>query len=459
MAKCNIQIQFDRANRTYKLGEAITGTLEVLPGADIRCRKITLTPRWTTHGTGEQESAEGEGQVLPGAELRNNQQVSFPFAFPAPSGPLSYTGDLFQIAWYLKAVADLPLALDAEAEERFTLAHGDPAAAPDPWAAPVAFNPFAAALSEQKKLTGRKTPHPAVYSALSLVPMLIGLPILFTVGWYVFTRREEIFAGDWGGSAILGLFALFALGSFARGFRRLMLKKRRAAQTLIDTRPFEPGSRLPRLPGKYWEKPWAGDSPRGWAKVVFTLILAGIGYFLLLVSLAAILARGASALSLALIVLLVLGVALTSATLRGVMASLRLLRARWKLGRVDVNLTPPDLRCRDDLYCSVEFRPPAPVRLKRAVARLEAFEVADYKSKKKRITETRPIHEHEVALAADRSLLTQESVLLTATITVPADAPPTFLAADHKILWFVVVRIELVGGTQWSRIIPTFVRP
>ncbi|MBZ5514748.1 MAG: hypothetical protein LAN62_07870, partial [Acidobacteriia bacterium] len=208
----------DRPDRTYKPGEKITGSVVVSVGPDCQCRKITLTPTWTTRGGGIEDSASAEGQVLPGAVWHDVEEVSYPFEFRAPSGPLSHRGgDLFEIAWSLQAVADMPLGFDATAEEWFNLEH---------------------------------------------LPRLLALPILFLLGWYVYARREQIFRGDLIGWVILALITLSILSAISKIFRRAMLRRRRVAQNQLSTRPLEPGEKPPQPPGKYWEKPWATDSPR-----------------------------------------------------------------------------------------------------------------------------------------------------------------------------------------------------
>jgi hypothetical protein len=85
MAKCSLEIKLDCPDRTYKPGEKITGTVVVTVGPDCRCRKITLTPTWTTRGGGIEDSASAEGQVLPGAVWHDVEEVSYPFKFRAKS--------------------------------------------------------------------------------------------------------------------------------------------------------------------------------------------------------------------------------------------------------------------------------------------------------------------------------------------------------------------------------------
>ncbi|MBZ5516465.1 MAG: hypothetical protein LAN62_16765, partial [Acidobacteriia bacterium] len=77
-------------------------------------------------------------------------------------------------------------------------------------------------------------------------------------------------------------------------FRRAMLRRRRVAQNQLSTRPLEPGEKPPQPPGKYWEKPWATDSPRGWAKIILTLAFSALGLIFLLTGAIAFLGRAAA---------------------------------------------------------------------------------------------------------------------------------------------------------------------
>lgn len=122
-AKCVIEIRFDRENLTYKPGERITGTVEILPGADMRCRKVTLTARWAARGKGPEDAADAETIYLPGGAWRNNEKVTHTFDFPAPRGPITYNGVLFKVGWQIRATADVH-GSDATTSEDFTLLPG-----------------------------------------------------------------------------------------------------------------------------------------------------------------------------------------------------------------------------------------------------------------------------------------------------------------------------------------------
>ncbi len=124
MAKCDLQIVFDRADRTYKIGEKITGSVRVTVKEDCECRKLTIARQWYASGQGESDQATPEEeQVIFSGAWRAGQTAAYPFEIAAPRGPLSYHGALFNVGWQLRASADIP-GIDATTSEDFTLLPG-----------------------------------------------------------------------------------------------------------------------------------------------------------------------------------------------------------------------------------------------------------------------------------------------------------------------------------------------
>jgi hypothetical protein len=109
-----------------------------------------------------------------------------------------------------------------------------------------------------------------------------------------FDRPDRVFRGNWEGPIISTLITLAVLSTTAKTFWRAMLRKRRMVQNQLSTRPLEPGEKPPQPPAKYWERPWATDSPRGWAKIVTTLTLNALGLIILLTAAIAFLGRTAA---------------------------------------------------------------------------------------------------------------------------------------------------------------------
>lgn len=64
MAKCDLKIALDRADRSYAGGEKVTGTVEMHPDADVVSYALTLTREWRTHGRGNKTSGGAESVTL-----------------------------------------------------------------------------------------------------------------------------------------------------------------------------------------------------------------------------------------------------------------------------------------------------------------------------------------------------------------------------------------------------------
>jgi hypothetical protein len=481
VAKCVIEIKFDRVDRTYRPGERITGTVEILPGAQCVCRKITLEPRWEARGVGPQDSACGEGAVLPGGIWVNNEIISLKFDLPAPAGPISYQGESFEVAWLLDVKADISLATDASAVEGFTLVHGQHDAAAPSFQITDAYNPFSALAPELQATTSGRDKPPAFYSALGLIPRYLALPIVGAILGYFVGMRQEYFEEGYEGAIVWGLIILFGSLVLAGRFRRKMLDKRREAENRQLVRDTAAASAHPRLPGKYWLNRPPDDSQHGWARSIFSLSLGAFGLLLIAVGTIHFLFNGWTPESTGFLGAVLLGLLTVGVEFRLCMAAWRFVKTQLALGPVEVLFSPDHFGCGDDLYVNVEFRPSKPVRISRATATLEAFEIAESffkhyrprdaeeimerltsmhrQAKKHRFARVRPVRSHAVTLAENRSLLPQEGSGLSGKISLPADSPSTLLALEHKVLWFLAIRLDLADGIRWSKDIPIFVRP
>jgi len=126
MSKCELHIVFDHDDRTYKLGEAITGKIQILAHEAFHCRKITLICAWRTQGRGNKASGGEEGMAFAeDAKFQSGELKEYPFQFAARRGPVSYQGHYLNVEWYLRAQVDIPIAVDVIREEKFMLAAGD----------------------------------------------------------------------------------------------------------------------------------------------------------------------------------------------------------------------------------------------------------------------------------------------------------------------------------------------
>ncbi len=124
MAKCDLQIVFGRDDRTYKIGEKITGSVRVTAKEDCECRKLTIARQWYTSGPGKSDRATPEEeQVIFSGPWRAGQTADYPFEIEAPRGPLTYHGALFNVVWQIRASANIP-GIDEKTSEDFALLAG-----------------------------------------------------------------------------------------------------------------------------------------------------------------------------------------------------------------------------------------------------------------------------------------------------------------------------------------------
>jgi hypothetical protein len=127
MAKCDLHIVFDDEDRTYKIGETVSGKIQILAHDELQCRKITLIRAWKTRGRGNQASGGEEEMVFAeGEKFFAGEVKEFPFLFSSLHGPVSYQGDLLNVEWHLRGQVDISRAADVVAEEKFLLVPGQP---------------------------------------------------------------------------------------------------------------------------------------------------------------------------------------------------------------------------------------------------------------------------------------------------------------------------------------------
>lgn len=480
-SRCLIEIQIDRPDYVYKPGERITGKIEILPGADQKCRKVTLTMRWVARGKGPEDSADHETIPFPGGAWRNNEKVTHAFDLAAPRAPLSYEGDSFDVRWYLVAEADLPVTKDALAVRKFTLAHGPETPKEDfSWQTSGAYNPFAALGSETAKATGPRQRSPAFYTALSWVPGLLLIPFLAVIVLCFIGLHELEPDREYLGDVIWSLVFIAALYTAAAIFRRKALAKRRDAQNRQNVLPPNTGDPAPRPPGKFWLKVPPDDSQRGWPRSIASLSFGGVGLLLMVVGIINVVLRSWGPESAAFLAASIGGMVIAFIVKRGLLPSWRFIKTQMGMGHVEVGIIPEKIRCGDEVHVYVDFRTSLPVQIKGATATLEAYEVAEQyfrnlptmdvdtimerfkaqreQHKKFRFARVRQIHSQAVTLASERTLLPQESANLSGKFGVPADAPPTFLAVGNKILWFMAIRLKLASGITWSKDFPIFMQ-
>ncbi len=125
MKQCELSVELEDEKRRYRPGETMRGTVRLRTPFGLDCRRLLIGHHWRTQGLENDLARESSdlghvteifsGKCEPGADLR------VPFAVKAPPGPLTYRGSSFEVAWLLRARAEVFLTPDFVADEGFEL--------------------------------------------------------------------------------------------------------------------------------------------------------------------------------------------------------------------------------------------------------------------------------------------------------------------------------------------------
>lgn len=367
MAKCDLQIVFDRADRTYRIGERITGAVRVDVVEDCECRKLTIARQLYASGQGESDQGTSEEErVIFSGQWRADQTAAYPFEMETPRGPLTYHGSLFNVGWQLRASADIP-GIDAKTSEDFTLLLG--------------------ASSQNVRLGIRDELPPQVRNSSD------------KTAWSYAGGCTQLFA------ILFGVVLLFV------GLPCLILG---LSNILAEHFPLS-------LPISF---------PAGRFQ---SILLIGMGGFFT-----------------------VLGCIALFTWIQAAMA-------RSRLGPVQVEVTPRTLGRGETVTCSVRLHPRGSIQLTEGTAIFLATEhVESPKGNANAATAPtlrRVVHQSGISLATGRTVRGGADTLLTATFTIPPDAPCTFWGGNNKLIWTVAIELKPKGWPDWTRTVPITVRP
>ena len=71
MAKCELWIQPERPDRTYRPGDTVAGQVHVRVTDECRCDDLTIQLQWRTHGKGNRD----EGPAVHKQSLGNQNSI------------------------------------------------------------------------------------------------------------------------------------------------------------------------------------------------------------------------------------------------------------------------------------------------------------------------------------------------------------------------------------------------
>ena len=129
MSKCDLEIQFDRKDRTYLGGETVTGRVRIRVNESVKSSGIRLTHQWRTHGRGNVASGPKETVELESARSYSpGEEYDLPFSLLSPTHPVTYHGTMINVDHYVSVQMDVPWASNPRSEEDYILVPGEPPA-------------------------------------------------------------------------------------------------------------------------------------------------------------------------------------------------------------------------------------------------------------------------------------------------------------------------------------------
>ena len=92
MSSCQLQITFERENRTFTGGETIRGQVVIRTSTVLDCRSFKIERFWATHGRGNKDRGKISEQIFHTGRFPAGHTQAFPFRFEAPAFPFTYRG-------------------------------------------------------------------------------------------------------------------------------------------------------------------------------------------------------------------------------------------------------------------------------------------------------------------------------------------------------------------------------
>lgn len=169
MSKCDFEVEFDRANRTYLAGEQVSGVVRLQVNKTVQCRKVSIKGLWKTHGRGNHASDEYFEQTVFEGELAEGQTYEFKFEFAAGLHPWTYRGHHLNIDHYIQVRIDVPWALDPKYETEFIVN-------------PSPQSPLDTIATESPTSTGQVAGH-VIMLVVGTIFFVVGIPLTLFLGF------------------------------------------------------------------------------------------------------------------------------------------------------------------------------------------------------------------------------------------------------------------------------------
>lgn len=112
MAKCELSIELDEADRFHEANGIISGVVHVTVDADVRCKGLEVESVWRTHGRGNVATGTNATETLFQGEWQGGNTFSYRFDLPISGWPPTYHGHFLNVDHYVDARAHIPWAFD-----------------------------------------------------------------------------------------------------------------------------------------------------------------------------------------------------------------------------------------------------------------------------------------------------------------------------------------------------------
>jgi hypothetical protein len=120
VSNCELLLMLDRTDATYSVGERITGAVEVNVTEKVRCRSLSVTQNWKTHGRGTVDEGYGTAlTVFSGTWVPGRYRYTFAFDVVEPC---TYRGYELNVDWNLVARVDIPWGTDPKVAAEYLVA-------------------------------------------------------------------------------------------------------------------------------------------------------------------------------------------------------------------------------------------------------------------------------------------------------------------------------------------------
>lgn len=142
----------------------------------------------------------------------------------------------------------------------------------------------------------------------------------------------------------------------------------------------------------------------------------------------------------------------------GLFGPIRRRMAEKAIGHPEVRVDPSTARAGTVVVARFRSRPPKPVTLTGAFVRVYAHEtVTTPGGGRSSSTRSHDVEMGTVRIEAAR-IPTSPAIELEVSLTLPADAPPSFSTSHNHLSWFVQVSIGIEGEPNWAENFPLLVQ-